>query len=74
MLSLWQPDGQGLSEEAKEIIAENNQTVHLRLSVAATTAASNYPKTACDQGLGEWWSGVIDEVTCVDCIEWVVLQ
>jgi hypothetical protein len=62
----WLPDGRGLTEEARAIIAEHDQRVHLRLSVGRTGA---YPRSACDRGIGEWWSGKPAEVTCPACLE-----
>lgn len=64
--SPWLPDGQGLPDEATAIVAEQGAVVHLRL---APPDNSCYPRTGCDGGLGGWWTGKPDEVTCPDCLE-----
>lgn len=60
----WIVDGHGLPDEARALVAEHGQPVHLRLS-----APGHYPRTACDGGLGEWWTGKSTEVTCPACLE-----
>lgn len=59
------PDGRGLDPLTLELIAGQDVTVHLRLTNTETRAA----RGACDQGLGELWSGVATEVTCRPCLE-----
>lgn len=61
----WLPDGHGLCDEAVEIITASGQCVHLRL----TSPDGRSVRGACDHGLGEWWTGVPNEVTCPDCLE-----
>ena len=61
----WLPDGHGLSDVALDIISDNDQRVHLRLTNTETRAC----RSACDSGLGEWWSGVGADVTCPACLE-----
>jgi hypothetical protein len=61
----WLPDGQGLSDEARGIIAEHGGRVHLRL----TSPSRQGVMGACDSGLGEWWSGLTSDVTCPACLE-----
>ena len=63
--SAWLPDGCGLSPDAKSLIRKHAQRIHLRLTSPDRKSA----RGACDGGLGEWWSGVPDEVTCPDCLE-----
>lgn len=61
----WMPDGVGFSDEVKAIRAEQGGEAHLRL----TAPDGRYPRTACGKGLGHWWTGVTDEVTCPACLE-----
>ena len=61
----WMPDGHGLSDEARAIIAQKGGTVHLRL----TSPSGQSVRGACESGLGEWWSGLASDVTCPACLE-----
>ena len=63
----WLPDGHGLPDEAREAIADEGGTVHLRLTHTDSRACQG----ACGGGLGEWWSGRSTDVTCRACLEWV---
>lgn len=65
----WLPDGVGLADEARAVIAEqeNRIPIHLRLS----TPGHRNVKSACDRGLGEWWTGKAAEVTCKACLQLV---
>ncbi len=58
------PDGMGLSELTKSVVA--GREVHLRVSLSD----GSYPAWACGllRGLGGWWSGDPAEVTCRDCM------
>lgn len=60
------PNGKGLSPEAAAIVAAQGDrtVVHLRIQ-----QAGEHPEMACglDSGLGQWWSGLLSEVTCVGC-------
>lgn len=64
MATPWAPDGIGISDETRDMIRPG-QTVHLRL---VSPEGQHFPRTACDRGLGEWWSGRRDEVTCTACL------
>lgn len=61
----WLPDGHGLDERSRELLDEHGGTVHLRLS---DPDGVRYPQTACGAGLGQWWTGATDEVTCPGCL------
>lgn len=61
----WLPDGRGLPDEARALIAEHGQRVHLRLTAPGGRSA----RGACDNGIGEWWTGRAAEVTCSACLE-----
>lgn len=61
----WRPDGVGLPEEARALVGSGSP-VHLRLRLNGT---ERFPKAACGAGLGEWWTGLVDEVTCTSCRE-----
>jgi hypothetical protein len=59
------PDGYGLMPEAMAFVAKRDHPIHLRLSSVDQRA---HPRPACERGMGGWWSGVVDEVTCLDCL------
>ena len=60
------PDGYGLAPEAVALVAKYGHTVHLRLR--ADDDERVHVRTACGGGLGEWWSGLVAETTCPDCL------
>lgn len=64
-MSMWLPDGHGLSPETLAVVAEHDLRVHLRL----TSWDRKRARGACDGGLGELWTGVGSEVTCPACLE-----
>ena len=61
----WLPDGRGLDPISRALAVERSARVHLRLSAPD----GRYPRTACDVGLGELWTGLTTEVTCRACLE-----
>lgn len=60
----WLPDGRGLPDEARDLIAKGAR-IHLRLTSPGRESA----RGACDRVLGEWWTGRASEVTCPACLE-----
>lgn len=64
----WLPDGHGLADRARELVAERGDKVHLRLSASGD---GPYPRAGCGLGLGEWWTGLAAEVNCPACLELV---
>ncbi len=64
----WIPDGDPINDEVMEVVKEScNPIIHVRLK--NTDDSKRYPRGGCDSGLGDWWSGVMKQVTCPECLK-----
>ena len=62
----WLPDGRGLAPEAVEINAE--MTVPIPVHLRLTSPKGRSERGLCGSGFGDWWTGVLSEVTCTTCL------